>query len=470
MQTTAKRQGTETNRQAFTRQYRILLWGGVLLLSAGAVCTDTGKPSKTRSRLRLKLAPAAVEQAEPESTSQDGPGTHQQAAVIRPIDEGTTQQLASFCLTKAGQLVALVRLQPEVGVHGAAPIDSNAKPAAADAPPAEVRLLDADGKLLAKFPVDFAAQVINVGVDGNIIVAGDGVLARFDREGKQLARAEAPHLAAARQDPEAIERQARDAVLGQAQALTEALKQIEAQKKELDAKKEDELTDEERELKAQVDSTIAAYRQAIDQIGGTSEAAQKAQIEQMKQALLGQQRKINAIAAGPDHVFVTCAASKGFGYGVWRTDLDFANPVRIVDGLSGCCGQMDVQCCGAELVVAENSRHRVVRFDAEGKEIKAWGKRSRGGEGETFGGCCNPMNTRLLGDKLYVAESDGRVKLFSLDGEFLGLVGKANVQPGCKSSIVEVAPDGNTVYCFDVQQSSICVLKRQAPVGDQASK
>jgi hypothetical protein len=121
---------------------------------------------------------------------------------------------------------------------------------------------------------------------------------------------------------------------------------------------------------------------------------------------------------------------------------------------------MDVQCCEDELFVAENSRHRVVRYDAAGNKLASWGMRDRDGKGKNFGGCCNPMNTRLVGGKLYVSESDGRVKLFSPDGEYQGLVGKASVQPGCKSSIVDVSADGETVYYFDVQNSAICVLKR----------
>jgi hypothetical protein len=121
---------------------------------------------------------------------------------------------------------------------------------------------------------------------------------------------------------------------------------------------------------------------------------------------------------------------------------------------------MDVQCCGDELVVAENARHRVVRYDAEGKEVLTFGKRSRDGVGAGFGSCCNPMNTRLVGDKLYVAESDGSVKLFSTGGDFLGVVGKADVQAGCKSSIVAATPDGERVFYFDVQKSAICVLER----------
>jgi len=38
-----------------------------------------------------------------------------------------------------------------------------------------------------KFPLDFHAQTINVCPDGNLIIGGDGTLARYDLKGKELA-------------------------------------------------------------------------------------------------------------------------------------------------------------------------------------------------------------------------------------------------------------------------------------------
>jgi len=71
------------------------------------------------------------------------------------------------------------------------------------------------------------------------------------------------------------------------------------------------------------------------------------------------------------------------------------------------------------------------------------------------------MTTRAVGDKLYVSDSDGRVRLFTLDGTYTGEIGKADVQPGCKSSIVDVAPDGKRVYYIDANNSKICVLDQK---------
>ena len=79
------------------------------------------------------------------------------------------------------------------------------------------------------------------------------------------------------------------------------------------------------------------------------------------------------------------------------------------------------------------------------------------------------MNTRAVGDKLYVSDSDGRVRLFTLDGKYQSEVGKAEVAPGCKSSIVDVSPDGNRVYYIDVNNSKICVLDRK-PATEKATQ
>ena len=56
------------------------------------------------------------------------------------------------------------------------------------------------------------------------------------------------------------------------------------------------------------------------------------------------------------------------------------------------------------------------------------------------------MNTRVVGTDLYVSDSDGRVRLFTLDGKYEREVGKAEVEPGCKSSIVDVSPDGKRIF------------------------
>ena len=114
---------------------------------------------------------------------------------------------------------------------------------------------------------------------------------------------------------------------------------------------------------------------------------------------------------------------------------------------------MDVQCRNGELYVCENSRHRVIRFDRDGKEVAHFGKRDRAGEGENFGGCCNPMNLCFSKEgNLYVSESNGVVKHFTPGGKYLGIVGVANVQPGCKNSCVGVTADDSRLFYIDIRK------------------
>jgi hypothetical protein len=168
---------------------------------------------------------------------------------------------------------------------------------------------------------------------------------------------------------------------------------------------------------------------------------------------------INALAADEQGVFVACSMGKGFGYAIWRTDRDFQNAKKIVSGLSGCCGQMDIQVYGDEVFVAENSRHRVVRYDRDGKKLSSFGKTDREGGSDGFSGCCNPMNLCFTSDGgLLTAESNGVIKRFTREGAYEAPLGHAKVKPGCKNSAVGISSDGERLYFFDVEHSSIIIL------------
>jgi sugar lactone lactonase YvrE len=180
-------------------------------------------------------------------------------------------------------------------------------------------------------------------------------------------------------------------------------------------------------------------------------------------------QQINAIAVSDKDVFIACPMSKGYGYAVWRTDRDFQNPQQVISGLSGCCGQMDIQAAKDQVFVAENSRHRVVRYDRDGKKLGSFGKTDREGVGEGFSGCCNPMNLCFAADgALLAAESNGVVKRFTPEGEFEGLIGTAQVQEGCKNSAIGISSDGERVYYIDIQGSNILVLARDDRSDKQA--
>lgn len=187
--------------------------------------------------------------------------------------------------------------------------------------------------------------------------------------------------------------------------------------------------------------------------------------------------KISGIAVTDDYVF----ASLGNGWSlrskavIVRFDHDLGKSKTIAQNLRGCCQRLDLAAKDGVIYVAENSRFRVVRYDAEGKVLSSWGARSRTSM-EGFGSCCNPMNIIFgPGGELYTAESGlGRVKRYSPDGKFLGLVGQVGVQrftragrtaASCSNITIAVTKDGNRVFVQDVGKNIIRVLvKKGVPV------
>jgi hypothetical protein len=80
------------------------------------------------------------------------------------------------------------------------------------------------------------------------------------------------------------------------------------------------------------------------------------------------------------------------------------------------------------------------------------------------------MNLRFASDgTVYTSEASlGRIKRFSADGKFLGLVGTADIVPGCKHVAIGASPDGELVYLLDITRSQITVLKRKVDQDDPA--
>jgi DNA-binding beta-propeller fold protein YncE len=156
-----------------------------------------------------------------------------------------------------------------------------------------------------------------------------------------------------------------------------------------------------------------------------------------------------------------------------RMTTDLADPVQIAKGLRGCCQRLDLSWRDDVLYVAENAAHRVVKLDREGKVLSKWGSRDRTNLAG-FGSCCNPMNLRFApnGD-LYTAESGlGRIKRYSADGKFLGLVGyvgtnrftrASGLAASCSNIALDISKDAGRIYVLDYKNSLIRVL---SPVKD----
>jgi len=398
-----------------------------------------------------------------------GSPTHKQSALIKVNAKGLpTATVTCFCLGKDEVLLA--------GCTGTA---------------SEIRVFDRTGKFLKSIELPIAPEAINVAPDQSILAAGEGQLLRLSPDGEQLALVDSPHAT----DIRASEDKIREEVLTQHKEQFKMRPQmIEAYDNAIDTmqKQVDRLAGQEKELREQqgddeadkklavklkrleqqrktAEQTIAQYEEAKKQFEGQSDGDEPTeltddQIAEKVAASVKYKLGVASISATKDAVFLACRAPVGYGYNVWRLTPDLAEGKQIVEGLSGCCGQMDVQASDEGIFVAENSRHRVCRYDAEGKLVGTWGKGARTGV-EGFGSCCNPMNLAFGADGVvYTAEdTTGRIKRYTPDGQLLSVVGAADVVPGCKKVAIGVAAGGDRVYMLDITRNHIAALDRVAP-------
>ena len=162
---------------------------------------------------------------------------------------------------------------------------------------------------------------------------------------------------------------------------------------------------------------------------------------------------------------------------VVRLDHNLDNPTVIVEKLRGCCQRLDMVARDGSLFVAENARHRVVKYDREGKILAKWGSRDPKNI-KGFGSCCNPMN--LFFNKkgeLYTSESGlGRVKKYTIEGKFLSLVGyvgttrfnrAGRTAAQCSNISVASNKDESRVYVLDYDKCLIRVLARNDDNSDK---
>ncbi len=338
----------------------------------------------------------------------------------------------------------------------------------------DIRVLSLEGKLLETWQLDFAPQVINVAPDGAIYVGGNGKLARLDISGKVVQTVDVPRDVPPPEESKeaAAKRLARIAVLkAQVQKSSSERGALAARTRDLNTEigkvreqiskqggdKGKRFEDLNRLL---VKKTAAAEKQQLLQkdIQAASRELMELQRRDVEK-LLAARRAVTGIAPGRRDLFVACRSLKGVGYEVWRMDRDFAHPKRIVERLSGCCGQMDIQTHGGDLFVAKNTAFQVARYDREGKQIVAWGSKDRKGV-DGFGSCCNPMNICFdNAGNLYTSESNlGRIKCFTPDGKLLNLIGTAEIGTGCKRVTVAVSSDARQVFVLD--GPTICVLEQ----------
>lgn len=391
----------------------------------------------------LPVAPAAPAAPAPPSGDAEkslGRPTHKQVGTI-DVNAGdlADMQLACFCLAPNGNVLAACG-----GGSG------------------EIRVFNPDGQYLTTWPLSIRPEAINVGSDGNIYVAGAGTLLKLDADGNELLRKEAPHVAAINADPEKIRAEVIQQAKQTVESLGSQLKMYDQMIAAIEEKEEADRTAEDTQQLEMLQQVKKQYEQLQEEYGNGELSDE--QIDAQVKSMIEYKSRIASISEAGGLVFLATGQAQGYGFCVWKMDGNFEGGEEIVHDLSGCCGQMDVQCCDNGVFVAENSRHRVTRYDTDGKELASWGESARSGL-QGFGGCCNPMNVACGADgSIYTAESEtGRIKQYSPDGALLSLVGKVDLVPGCKKVAISVAKDGGHVYMLDITRNTILIMDRLKP-------
>lgn len=324
-----------------------------------------------------------------------------------------------------------------------------------------VHILDADGKETGTFTVDFHATAVNAGPDGTIFVAGDGKVAKFDKAGKAVGTpVELPFIADMLKNKDAMKAKAEKQVKDQKDSFTKMVQQYKDRLAKLEEK--EKAAKEKGEEMSKSDATqLKSNRQVIESLKETEKYYDTITVQSVLDGMLGRVKIVNSVSANDKELFLVCGETEGYGYGLWRMDHDLTNSKKIMAGMSGCCGQMDVQCCGGDIVVAENTKHRFARYDRDGKELSTGGKRGKETEPGCFGGCCNPMNVKACGEDVLTAESEGLIKRFGPTGEFKGIVGSVSISGGCKNVAVGSNADASRVYFCDQPGSRVLILAKK---------
>ena len=330
----------------------------------------------------------------------------------------------------------------------------------------QIRVISPEGKLLNTWTLEFNPQALCVADDGTILVAGIGQIAKLDQNGKVLLAAKSPQMSDL--PPPCLKRRPRKTTPPRPPARRTSRNSRPKPRQAREAVYESGARSQTAEgchgratdqrFQEKIKEPAAKYVAAQQELREASLTPE--QLVAQKRAEILQKATVTGIAVSKDDVFVACPMIKTYGYAVWRVDRDFANAKQIIEGLRGCCGQMDVQAKDGEVWIPHNAAHKVERYDRDGKKLLSFGKYDRK-TADGFGGCCEPKNLRF-GPKgaLYAAESGPpvAVKRFTPEGKFLGVVGVPTYPSSCVRVTVEVSRDGRQVFILNTGANAIHVF------------
>jgi hypothetical protein len=425
---------------------------------------------------------------------------YQSTKFIPVKNDETKSRLFSFCMSPDQKLYCL--LKPSTSPYEIQIVDGKrVKSEQTKEASPEVVVLNLEGEELQRWSVGFKPDRITTTVTGEVFVGGAGKLAKFSPQGKQLLEVDLPHIAEVLKDEAEIKTAAieeRDEQLEMYQEQVKHYEQLIEKKKEQEekakakkAEKKDGKTEEAEPKKEsaqadgiEIEGAIALVDDGEDldhntmmlrlsmkqlnsmltnmqkQVDRLKEKSDEDLVNEFKQSLASK-NTIHALTMAGNSLVYTTRQVRGYGYAVWKLNADLAEPVKILQGLGGCCGQCDVQCLGDKLYVADNTKHRVTVYDLNGKKLEQYGKKGRDGDGENFGGCCNPMNVSFTSTgQILTAESEGYIKCFSATGEFEALLGRSLLEAGCKHVALNITKDSKYIVFLDQPGSRLVRLEK----------
>ncbi len=359
--------------------------------------------------------------------------THTEVKPLVPMKDGNTGRLHTFKLAPNGELVAGVTFDRDY-----------------------LQVYSPELKLVREIPLEFPATAIAIEASGNYVIGGGGKVARISATGEVLVEGPAPHLSgqSAEEAKEKLVAEYKKQMEEVREVYSQQTERIKEQIERLEKKKEEKGDDFAKRDQTRLES----LSQQLEQYETIIEQQFSIEIDDdTLRYMLDSQTRIPSLTVSGDDVFV--AVSTGRGYAIWRVDSNLENGTKVIENLSGCCGQFDFYAMNDKLFLAENTKFQVGIYDRDGKHLNGFGSRA-GADEAGFGSCCNPMNVICTseGDILTAESSIGKIKRFNQAGELVSVVGKARIGGGCKHVALGFDESRNRYYIQYQDKNKICIL------------
>ncbi|MFK8113043.1 MAG: hypothetical protein AB8B91_12625 [Rubripirellula sp.] len=379
--------------------------------------------------------------------------THRQVRLIEPKVNGKTLKLHTIATTADGHLLAAVGGQSMQYLMNAGGYETKVIQE-----PALVLMLDSEGKILTKWKLDLTPSALAVSPDGSIYVGGSGKIAKLGPDGSLLKTIDSPHVGDINHLREKTAESLRKSQSRMSEVYESQMKTLRERVETIEEKDEGERS---RLETAQLNA-FQTQLEMFEKLAGKQGEEEQQEVEdtQLDAAVL-RSMSITSLAASDEDVFVCATDPRSRGYSIWRTsaDLESGSDETIMEGLRGCCGQMDIQCCDQGLLVSENTKFSVGIYDRNGRAQGKFGSRDRTSRAG-FGSCCNPMNSLSMSDgTVLTAESSiGHIKRFDANGKLVAYIGKASIGGGCKHCALGYDAKNDLYYMMYEDKNAICVL------------